>query len=101
MADVNVGGYGDEQRSDVEVQALVDNNPEMRKAVQRATNGNDPGHMTSLTYRTQVVAGTNYIVKVLTENKEYFLLLIFQPLPYTKEQPTLTSLQVTSPIPTF
>lgn len=33
MADVNVhvGSYGDEQRSDVEVQALVDNNPEVNQ----------------------------------------------------------------------
>ncbi|XP_071123636.1 cystatin-A-like [Mytilus edulis] len=101
MADIIIGGYEDEQRSDVEVQALVDNNPEMRTDVQRARHGIDPGHMTSLTYRRQIVAGTNFIVKVFTENNEYLLLFIFQSLPYTKEQPKLTSLRVTSAIETF
>lgn len=31
MADIIIGGYEDEQRSDVEVQTLVDNNPEVNK----------------------------------------------------------------------
>lgn len=31
MADIIIGGNEDEQRSDVEVQALVDNNPEVNK----------------------------------------------------------------------
>uniref|UniRef100_A0A674JMX5 Cystatin domain-containing protein n=1 Tax=Terrapene triunguis TaxID=2587831 RepID=A0A674JMX5_9SAUR len=46
----------------------------------------------ALKYKTQVVAGTNYLIKVSTHNSndEYVHLWVFQSLPHQKEEPSLT-----------
>ena len=41
-------------------------------------------------YQSQVVAGTNYIIKVLADNT-YIHIKIFKPLPYTNQPPTLSN----------
>ena len=41
------------------------------------------------TFTSQVVAGTNFLVKVDCGNGEYAQLKIFQPLPHTGEPPQL------------
>uniref|UniRef100_A0A8C3F0C3 Cystatin domain-containing protein n=1 Tax=Chrysemys picta bellii TaxID=8478 RepID=A0A8C3F0C3_CHRPI len=46
----------------------------------------------AIKYKTQVVAGTNYFIKVSTHNSndERVHLRVFQSLPYQKEEPSLT-----------
>ncbi|VDI09081.1 Hypothetical predicted protein [Mytilus galloprovincialis] len=92
------GGWGPEQRSDADIQALVDNNPQMISLLRAAMN-DQVLQVTSLTYRSQVVAGINYVVKVRTQNNEHVLLRIFQPLP-GQGQLELVKFKVTEPIPT-
>ncbi|XP_063399429.1 cystatin-A-like [Mytilus trossulus] len=93
-----LGGYSEEKRSDADVQKLVDNNPQMILAVKGALNIIQTLQITSLTYRTQVVAGTNYIVKVKTQDNDYMLLRIFQPLP-EQGKAELVKVEFTQPIP--
>uniref|UniRef100_A0A7S4CA70 Cystatin domain-containing protein n=1 Tax=Eutreptiella gymnastica TaxID=73025 RepID=A0A7S4CA70_9EUGL len=49
-----------------------------------------------ISYRTQVVAGTNYFVKIRIgrDDNDYIHVRIFQPLPYTGEGPEVHSLQM-------
>ncbi|XP_038273898.2 cystatin-A-like [Dermochelys coriacea] len=49
----------------------------------------------ALKYKTQVVAGTNYFIKVSISNStdECVHLRVFQSLPYVNQGPSLTSYQ--------
>ncbi|XP_063399430.1 cystatin-A2-like [Mytilus trossulus] len=97
---LNIGGWGPELRSDADIQALVDNNPQMISLVRAALNDQDL-QVTSLTYRSQRVAGMNYVVKVRIQSSEtqYALLRIYQPLP-GQGQLELVKCKVIQPIPT-
>ena len=67
----------------------------------------------AIAYRTQTVAGSNYMVKYLAKERTragprdwYFLASIFEPLPFTGEPVTVNGISsnghtATSPIPTF
>ncbi|NXK86079.1 CYTB protein, partial [Formicarius rufipectus] len=48
---------------------------------------------TAIAYRTQVVAGTNYFVKVQDSSTEYVHLRLFQSLPHENQGPSLVSFQ--------
>ena len=41
--------------------------------------------------KSQVVAGTNYTVKILVNNDSFIHVTIFKPLPYTGESPSVSS----------
>ncbi|NXR49416.1 CYTB protein, partial [Hippolais icterina] len=48
---------------------------------------------TAIEYRTQVVAGTMYFVKVQVSNAEYAHLKVFQSLPHENQGPSLVNFQ--------
>lgn len=46
---------------------------------------------TAVQYTTQVVAGVNYLFKVLTDGDEYLHVKVHKPLPHTQKAPELMS----------
>ncbi|NXG17169.1 CYTX protein, partial [Grallaria varia] len=48
---------------------------------------------TAIVYKTQVVAGINYYIKVQVSNTEYVHLKVFQSLPHENQGPSLVSFQ--------
>ncbi|NXF08407.1 CYTA protein, partial [Smithornis capensis] len=47
----------------------------------------------AILYRTQVVAGVNYFIKVQDSDTDYVHLKVFQSLPYLNQGPSLTGFQ--------
>lgn len=47
----------------------------------------------AISYRTQVVSGTNYFIKVLVNENKYVHVKVYEPLPYKEENPQLISYQ--------
>ncbi|NXO44548.1 CYTB protein, partial [Locustella ochotensis] len=48
---------------------------------------------TAIEYKTQVVAGTMYFIKVQVSNDEYVHLKVFQSLPHENQGPSLVDFQ--------
>ncbi|NXH57932.1 CYTB protein, partial [Rhabdornis inornatus] len=48
---------------------------------------------TAIVYKSQVVAGTMYFIKVQVSEAEYVHLKVFQSLPYENQGPSLESFQ--------
>ncbi|NWV42725.1 CYTB protein, partial [Grantiella picta] len=48
---------------------------------------------TAIVYKTQVVAGTIYFIKVQVSDDEYVHVKVFQSLPYENQGPSLVSFQ--------
>ncbi|NXM73187.1 CYTB protein, partial [Serilophus lunatus] len=48
---------------------------------------------TAIVYKTQVVAGINYFIKVQVSDTEYVHLKVFQSLPHENQGPSLVSFQ--------
>ncbi|NWR85432.1 CYTX protein, partial [Furnarius figulus] len=48
---------------------------------------------TAIVYKTQMVAGINYFIKVQVSNTEYVHIRVFQSLPHENEGPSLVSFQ--------
>ncbi|XP_046360713.2 cystatin-B-like [Haliotis rufescens] len=85
-----VGGASAVKPATREVQELCN---KVREALQNQA-GRTFGVYTAISFRSQMVAGTNYFVKVqVDENDEHFHLRIFVPLPSTNFQPSLAAYQ--------
>ncbi|NWT03139.1 CYTA protein, partial [Mionectes macconnelli] len=48
---------------------------------------------TAIVYKTQVVAGINYFIKVQVSDNRYVHLKVFQSLPHENQGPSLVSFQ--------
>ncbi|XP_069616619.1 cystatin-A1-like [Ranitomeya imitator] len=82
------GGFGPEEPADAHVQAASDK----VKAQFVKESGINAGKFKALSYISQVVAGTIYIVKVFVGDQCCHV-KIFVPLPYTGKQPELMGFQ--------
>ncbi|XP_005434391.1 cystatin-A [Falco biarmicus] len=51
------------------------------------------GIFKAIVYKTQVVAGINYFIKVQVSDNEYVHLRVFQSLPHENKGPSLVSFQ--------
>ncbi|POI26350.1 hypothetical protein CIB84_009900 [Bambusicola thoracicus] len=83
------GGLSDPKPATPEVQHLAD---QVKPQLERRENETYT-MFTAIIYRTQVVAGTNYFVKVQNSGDKYVHLKIFEPLPQENQDPHLTGYQ--------
>ena len=70
-----------------DVQAMIDSN------LQEINSKLDAAHesLTAVEYKTQVVAGTNYIVKCKTSGEEHVHVVLFKPLPHVSDSVTVVN----------
>ncbi|XP_039600054.1 cystatin-B-like [Polypterus senegalus] len=71
------GGTSDAKPADAEVQKICD---EVKPQVESQTN-RTYGTFKAVQYKSQMVAGTNYFIKVHVGGEEYIHLRIFRSLP--------------------
>lgn len=84
-----VGGFNAAQAATEEVQEVIE---QVRNLV--AGQIGDVGEYRAHSFQRQVVAGTNYKVKVHISGDQYIHVKVFVPLPYTQQPPQLTSCEV-------
>ncbi|CAF0927925.1 unnamed protein product [Brachionus calyciflorus] len=72
------GGLDDSRPADESIQSLVD---QIASQISAHTGSNFP-RLTAVSYKSQVVAGTNYFVKI-DAGEEHIHARIFQGLPHT------------------
>lgn len=83
------GGASDVQSANAEIQELCN----QVRADLEGKVGKSFVEYTAVSYTSQVVAGTNFFVKVSVGGDECAHLRIFRPLPHVNEGPTLHSHQ--------
>ncbi|KAM9389866.1 leukocyte cysteine proteinase inhibitor 1-like [Phaethornis superciliosus] len=83
------GGLSDTEPATPEIQQVV---TEVRPQFESKAN-RSCGIFKAIVYRSQVVAGTNYFIKVQISDNEYAHLRVFQSLPYENQGPSLVSFQ--------
>ena len=81
------GGFADDKEVDGETAGIV---IVLREEVEKMA-GCTYKRFDPLTYRTQVVAGTNYSFKVQVDEAEFIRVDIYEPLPHTGEPPRVTN----------
>ncbi|XP_013813496.1 cystatin-A [Apteryx mantelli] len=83
------GGLSDTKSATPEVQHIVDQvKPQFESRVNKTH-----GIFQAIVYRTQVVAGINYFIKVQVSDSMYAHLRVFQSLPHENQGPSLVSYQ--------
>uniref|UniRef100_A0A3B4F903 Cystatin-B n=1 Tax=Pundamilia nyererei TaxID=303518 RepID=A0A3B4F903_9CICH len=82
------GGLTEEKEADEEVQKICD----MKPLAEQKT-GRNFEVFTAENYKTQVVAGTNYFIKVYVGGNEYVHLRVYEKLPAYGGTLELTDLQ--------
>ena len=83
-----LGGFQTDKPADDNVQSIID---QVRHQVVGQIR--NVGEYRAVTYKSQVVAGMNYKVKVLLQGNEYIHLHIYVPLPHTQQPPVLNSVE--------
>jgi len=92
---VLVGGFGESHSVTPEVTQLVGKMKERILARAQAAGLNSDGSMFEpISYRSQVVAGTNYYVKIRISKTDYIHVKIFKPLPYSHDEPLILSIDI-------
>ncbi len=81
-----VGGWSDEKAVDENVVKLVNS----LKADIETEVGQTFSMFTPILFRSQVVAGINYKVKIAVDNSEYVHVSIFVPLRHTASPPRVS-----------
>ncbi|KAM6439750.1 cystatin-A-like [Rhynochetos jubatus] len=83
------GGLSDTKAATPEIQLIAD---EVRPQFEGRANCMC-GIFKAMEYKTQVVAGINYFIKVQVSDTEYVHLRVFVNLPSANERPSLVSFQ--------
>jgi len=81
------GGTSEAKKADAEVQSICD---KVRPDLEGKADRKFP-EFTAVSVKTQVVAGTNYFVKIHVGNEDYLHVRIFKPLPHAGEGPQVHS----------
>nr|XP_056705210.1 cystatin-A-like [Euleptes europaea] len=84
-----LGGLTPTKAATPEIQQLAD---EVKPQLEARENRSFP-IFTAVEYRTQVVAGTNYFIKIDVGHGVYVHVRIFEPLPCNDTEVSLTSYQ--------
>jgi cystatin-A/B len=75
-----LGGFGEGRELHAEeIEMLMNFKPHIEERVNRNFET-----FTPIACKTQVVAGTNFLIKVQVDNDEYIHVKIFRPLPHTQ-----------------
>jgi len=82
-----LGGSSEEKQATDEIQKLVD----AVKSKAESMLDQKFSMFTAVKYREQMVAGTNYFIKVKVGEDSYIHMKIFKPLPYTNKKPFLAA----------
>ncbi|XP_058280173.1 cystatin-A-like [Hirundo rustica] len=88
-ATMMTGGLSDTEPATPEVQQLVN---QVKSQFEKRANMNCRV-FTAIEYRTQVVAGTMYYIKVQVSDAEYVHLKVFESLPHENQGPSLVNFQ--------
>ncbi|XP_006794586.1 cystatin-B-like [Neolamprologus brichardi] len=89
MADVICGGWSETKTADEQIQKICDN---VKNQVEKETHENYV-EFHAVEYRSQVVAGANYLIKVHVGGTSYLHLMVWQRLPCDGGQDALTGVQ--------
>ncbi|KAK6986206.1 cystatin-B [Biomphalaria glabrata] len=81
------GAASDVSGANDEVHAIV---KEIQSELESKANKSFPVFK-AISFRSQVVAGTNFFVKIQVGDKEYLHARIFRPLPHTNKGPEVHS----------
>jgi len=84
------GGVGNAKPADDEVIGILN---QIRGQVEGKTNGSYDV-FEAHSYSTQVVAGTNFFIKVKVGDGKYIHVRVFRPLPHTNGSPEVHSVQM-------
>ena len=82
------GGFGQVHPADDHVQDIIN---QVRSKVEEAIGY--VGEYKAVSYTSQVVAGTNYKVKVHIQGNDFIQIKVYVPLPYTGNPPELSECQ--------
>ncbi|KFQ93454.1 Cystatin-A [Nipponia nippon] len=83
------GGLSEAKPATPEVQHIADEVKPQFESKENRTYGT----FTAITYKTQVVNGINYFIKVQVCNDDYVHLRVYKGLPQEDQQPSLVSFQ--------
>ncbi|KAM9565688.1 cystatin-A [Guaruba guarouba] len=83
------GGLSEAKPATPEIQHIVNQVKPQFESKENRTYGT----FKAIVYKTQVVAGTNYFIKVQVSDTDYVHLRVFQSLPHENEGPSLVDFQ--------
>ena len=84
------GGYGSPKDADEEVQSICD---KMKSSVEQRLDKKLSETFQAISYKTQVVAGTNYMIKVHIGGEEHINITVYKTLPHAGETLSLTDVE--------
>ncbi|ESO84124.1 hypothetical protein LOTGIDRAFT_229619 [Lottia gigantea] len=87
---MSCGGASEVKTADDEIQKICN---DIRKELEKKANTTFE-EFTAKQYKSQVVAGTNYFVKIHIGNEKYVHVRIFKPLPHVSQDVELSNHQL-------
>ncbi|KAM5281373.1 cystatin-A [Ctenodactylus gundi] len=84
------GGLTEARSATPEIQAIAD---EIKPQLEEKTNASYE-EFEAIEYKTQVVAGTNYYIKIRVGDEQYIHVKVFRPLPGQNEDLVLSGYQM-------